>query len=52
MDWKAQFESALDYNAFLEKHAEQKDHDRWEEVLGKVTLTPTRPPSSPASSAA
>ena len=40
MDWKAEFESALDYNAFLQKHAEQKDRDRWEEVLGKVTLTP------------
>jgi len=40
MDWKAEFESALLYDPFLDRHAEEKDRDRWRDVYDKVALTP------------
>ena len=39
MDWKAEFESALAYDAFLERHAAEKDRARWREVYDKIDLT-------------
>lgn len=39
MDFGAKFEDGLDYTAFLDRYASEKDRPRWDAMHGKVSLS-------------
>jgi hypothetical protein len=39
LDWRATFDAALSYDAFLERHGSEQQRQRWAAVDARVTLT-------------